>query len=482
MEGSTSQARVFISNSWTTPQHEQWVLDLAERLSGDGIVVTLDKWDLKEGQDKHVFMEQMVHDENITKVLVICDLGYQTKADDRKGGVGTETQLISKEVYENTAQEKFIPVVRQFDQDGNPCIPHFMASRIYIDLSSEDTFEENYQKLVRNLYGKPLLKRPPLGTAPAYIADEDQIPLKTSRKVAAVKDALLNDRRSANGLIADFLETFVSSLEDFRITGGAVAGFDDKVVGSVEKMQPLRDDFIDFCSTLFKYRDSVDLDQLHEFWEKVIPFTFRPESVQSWTEVDFDNYRFFNYELMLSFMAVLLQLRKYQQAGFFLQSQYFYRNDTCDLKQNGIEMFNRHVRSLDEFRNNRLGLRRVTLTADLIKARATRKDLSFGEIRDADLVIHYVTELRGGRFGWFPRTSVYGGRGSGIELFDRMVSRRHFDKIKDLFSVDTVDELKALIEQYVQNTGNRRGFANMLDYDIRPLENVIDRQTIATTP
>jgi len=52
MRGSTEQPKVFISYSWSSPQHEQWVLDLAERLSGDGIIVVLDKWDLKEGQDK----------------------------------------------------------------------------------------------------------------------------------------------------------------------------------------------------------------------------------------------------------------------------------------------------------------------------------------------------------------------------------------------------------------------------------------------
>lgn len=484
MEGSSSKVKVFVSYSWTTPQHEQWVLELAERLSGDGIVVILDKWDLKEGQDKHVFMEQMIHDESIAKVLVICDLGYQAKADDRKGGVGTETQLISKEVYDNTAQEKFVPIVRQYDKDGKPCIPHFMSSRIYIDLSSDDTFEENYQKLVRNLYGKPLLRRPPLGTAPAYITDEDQILLKTSRKVAAIKDALLNERRSVGGLISDFLETVVSSLEDFRLTGGANAGFDDKVASSIEKMLPLRDDFIDFTFALFKYRDPVDLDQLHGFWEKLIPFGFRPEHVGSWTEVDFDNFKFFNYELMLSFMAVLLQLKKYREAGFFVNSQYVYHNSTVQLKQNGIVIFNRYAESLDQFRNNRLGLNRVSVTADLIKARATRKDVSFGNIRETDLVLYYVTELRGSRrFGWFPRTSAYGGHGSGIELFDRMVSSRHFERVKALFGVDTVDELKTLVDEYVARTrDNKQGFAGMWDYGILPLENVVVPQEIATTP
>jgi|SRR5438128_12612816 len=69
-------------------------------------------------------------------------------------------------------------------------------------------------------------------------------------------------------------------------------------------MLPLRDDLIDFTLMLFKYRDSVDLDQLHGFWERMISFTFRPEQVGTWTEVDFDNFRFFNYELMLYFMAI----------------------------------------------------------------------------------------------------------------------------------------------------------------------------------
>lgn len=36
---------IFISYSWTTPEHELWVYNLAERLmSSDGIDVKLDKW------------------------------------------------------------------------------------------------------------------------------------------------------------------------------------------------------------------------------------------------------------------------------------------------------------------------------------------------------------------------------------------------------------------------------------------------------
>jgi hypothetical protein len=72
---------VFISYCWTSPEHEKWVHDLALRLmETDGIDVKLDKWDLKPGQDKFAFMESMVNDNSIDKVLIICDKGYKEKA------------------------------------------------------------------------------------------------------------------------------------------------------------------------------------------------------------------------------------------------------------------------------------------------------------------------------------------------------------------------------------------------------------------
>ena len=480
MKGSTAQPKVFISYSWTSPQHEQWVLDLAERLSGDGIVTVLDKWDLKEGQDKHVFMEQMVNDVSIKKVLVVCDRVYQTKADDRKGGVGTETQLISKEVYENTVQEKFIPIVRGYDDAGEPCIPHYMASRIYIDLSSDEKFEESYQKLIRNLYDKPLLKRPALGTPPAYIAEEEQIVLKTSHKVTEIKNALLNDRRSSNGLISDYLDTVISSLEDFRLSGGSVPDFDDRVVETIEKMLPVRDDFIDFIFTVFKYQESVDLEKFYNFFEKLIPFSYRPADVQSYTEVDYDNYKFFTYELILNFVAILLKLKKYKEVSHFVNSQYFYRHPNhSELTHIGIEIFDNYPRSLDEIRNKRLDKRRVSLTADLIKEHSTRTDITFDEIKQADLVLYYITELHGGHFSWFPRTSVYNSRGSAVELFERMVSLQYFEKIKGLFDIQNIEQLKKMIAEYIEKNEDRQR-RHSWDYEILPLENVIDPNKIGT--
>ncbi|RZK14665.1 MAG: TIR domain-containing protein, partial [Flavobacterium sp.] len=85
---------VFISYSWSSPKHEDWVISLAERLMSDGVEVVIDKWNLKEGHDKYHFMESMVNSAEIEKVLLILDKKYSERADQKAGGVGTETQII----------------------------------------------------------------------------------------------------------------------------------------------------------------------------------------------------------------------------------------------------------------------------------------------------------------------------------------------------------------------------------------------------
>ncbi|MEA2756764.1 MAG: hypothetical protein QOJ54_3053, partial [Aliidongia sp.] len=64
--------KLFISYSWTSEDHKQWVLDLATGLRENGVDVILDRWHLLNGQDTHVFMEQMVNDPEIEHVALIC--------------------------------------------------------------------------------------------------------------------------------------------------------------------------------------------------------------------------------------------------------------------------------------------------------------------------------------------------------------------------------------------------------------------------
>jgi hypothetical protein len=86
--------RVFISYSWTSPNHERWVMDLATQLVESGVDVILDKWNLREGNHAYKFMESMVTDSKVTKVIIVSDKRYAEKADNRKGGLGAESQRV----------------------------------------------------------------------------------------------------------------------------------------------------------------------------------------------------------------------------------------------------------------------------------------------------------------------------------------------------------------------------------------------------
>lgn len=156
--------KVMISYAWSSEPHKQWVLDLATRLREDGgVEVILDRWHLNKGHNKYVFMEKMVTDSAVIKVLMVCDAEFQEKANAKEGGVGDESLVISPHIYGKATQEKFIPLIRERDDDGKECVPAFIDGRMYIDFCNEEEFEDKYDELLRLIHGRPELTPPPIG-------------------------------------------------------------------------------------------------------------------------------------------------------------------------------------------------------------------------------------------------------------------------------------------------------------------------------
>ena len=166
--------KIFISYAWANNNTTSFVLNLSRRLSAHGVEVILDRWSLKEGQDKYSFMEKTVNDDSITNVLLVCDKAYKERADARRGGVGDETTVITPEIYGNASQTKFIPILLERDDNGNDYLPAYIKSRLYVDFSNENDYESSYEKLLRRLYDKPSYKQPPLGKPPAWL-EEDSV-------------------------------------------------------------------------------------------------------------------------------------------------------------------------------------------------------------------------------------------------------------------------------------------------------------------
>ena len=237
--------KLFISYSWTTPSHVAWVIQLATRLRESGIDVILDKWDLKEGQDSHAFMERMVTDPEIKKVLIICDKEYVAKADDRSGGVGTETQIITPEIYGKQDQSKFVAVTTERDKAGEPYVPAFYGSRIFIDLSDSATYAENFEKLLRWAFDQPLNRKPPIGRKPEFLSEEERaVSLATSSPFMRAVDAIQNNRGNAVALTTEYFEELTAEFEKLRIEHNSEDPLDELVIQSIESFLPYRNEVI----------------------------------------------------------------------------------------------------------------------------------------------------------------------------------------------------------------------------------------------
>ncbi len=444
--------KLFVSYSWSTPAHEQWVLDLATEVSNSGVEVILDKWDLREGHDSVAFMEMMVTDPSITKVLMICDRAYTTKADGRAGGVGTETQIISREVYEKQSQDKFAAVVAEKDEAGKPYLPTYYKSRIYIDLSESDRYAEGFEKLLRWIFDKPLYVKPEIGKPPSFLTDSTAPLLGTTVLSKRVIEGLKNDKSYVRGALDEYLSLFTDNLERFRLSG-TDGEQDDRVVKSIEDFTPSRNEFLNILTTLSQYGDTVSYGpKLHRFFESLIRYLSRPPEVHQWNEADFDNFKFIIHELFLYALAILLRGEHFE-AAVKLLSQPYYVSGNSDHGKNATVtyiVFWDYLSSL-EVRNKRLASRRLSLRADLLEQRSKTTGIPFQQVMQADFICFLRADLlHTNRYdNWYPETLIYATRHyRPFEVFARSISKAYLDRILPLLGVSSLNEVKKKLDEY----------------------------------
>ena len=164
-----SVPKVFISYSWDSDAHKEWVRHLAERLVANGVEVTLDQWKLTLGQSLTQFMEAAIVDSDY--IVVVCTPNYSSRSIARTGGVGYEQQIISGRIVAGLPREKFIPVVREGDfQPGAECaIPAMFSGTFALDMRDPEREDASLETLLRAIYRRPLYEAPRRGNPPQWL-------------------------------------------------------------------------------------------------------------------------------------------------------------------------------------------------------------------------------------------------------------------------------------------------------------------------
>lgn len=157
------QPKVFISYSWDSESHKEWVKRLTDSLIEKGVDAHLDQYDLELGDRLPKYMENQITNSDF--VLIICTENYKKKADNRKSGVGYEGHIISGELLLSADEKKFIPILRSDDIFN--IMPIFLAGKLGVRLKDDFSVDDNaFQDLLATLFNVKIKSKPKLGEIP----------------------------------------------------------------------------------------------------------------------------------------------------------------------------------------------------------------------------------------------------------------------------------------------------------------------------
>lgn len=479
---------VFISYSWTNDEHIERVLDFAYQLMNDHVQVIIDEWDAPEGIDLNYFMEENVRSPETDFVLIVSDKEYAIKADNRDGGVGKETQIISKRVYDDVKQTKFIPIVWETSEDGKPYLPDYLSSRRYFDLSPKNYYK-NYNRLLRRLHNVPENPKPKLGEFPQEL-------LKTKPRYPKLKEInstfetkVDKNPKAIDSITKDFTNNFYKSLEDFRIkletnNPNEIA---TQVYANIESYTPLRDYYIEFFDKATKVFAYAPLDGsiLIEFFEKMFNNFTTPKLGESYKIEDYMNFDFIIRELFLYSILIALDNYDYELVATLLNNPYYFKDIYQDSQdpQTFIEL-DRRGRILTDryltlhYQNKELN--QITGMGHNLVSRI-HPNYEVEALVNADILCCHISVINfDNSSDWFPFTYIY-KESSSFPFYQKLTSETHCEKVKCIFDIEYKHELEEKINVSKNFFEARRyGFSNaMLNY-VKPISSYVNVKNIAT--
>ncbi|WGK69355.1 TIR domain-containing protein [Candidatus Haliotispira prima] len=454
--------KVFISYSWKSSEFQKEIVSWADRLLHDGIEVVMDVYDLKEGDDKFVFMEQMVNDESVTHVLVICDSTYTQKANKRESGVGTESQIISKNVYEKVKQSKFIPIITDYNENGKPYLPTFMETRIWIDFSSVEKVNLNWEQLVRLIYDKPLMVKPKKGNKPQYIDQtEKKVTTLTYSKLRTLKSSIENNRFGIEGYRSDFFKEIYHTIDSFRTRDRSAEISGQQILENLIQLKEIRNNLIDWLMFEGKYTKEDSFSELLiDLLENLVELRSRPRELNPWSEEMLETQRIFVYEVFVYIISGLLKLKKYSLihevlTTHYLQSESDRRRSERDFVD--FYIFQGSFQSLQILAPE--GQRLESPVGEYIKQHCDRVDIKLSNLIESDLIIYLMSLIKESGM-WYPQMTYYQPYNEKVEFFIRCIQKKNFKNLSVITGISDVEELRERVKKTVDEIGDTHRFGS----------------------
>jgi len=436
MKPTINKPKVFISYAWGDDMYQEKIRSFATFLMDSGIDVVLDQWCLNEGNDTYKFMEQSVTDQSITNVLILLDENYTKKANDRKGGVGTETQIITPELYNKANQTKFIPIIFE-KKDNQIYCPAYLKSLLYVDLSDDSTYENNLKYLVRLLYGIKTYKKPELGFTPDWVENENTPTIDNFLNLNFLKSNIsVNEKiNKINELLNNVSKKFIEHNITIKQTTNGELIKEDYFKAykdlSIYKNEAYK--IINASSYLENIKEIVA-----EFLENI--FNGIPTN-DSYTEIKF----IVIHEMFLHILGHFYKIKSFDTIGYLLSKTYFIKR--YNIHESSFSMFYcTEFQNLDNSINYVNKTNKLTAIGDYWISNLNADFCDKESLIFVDLLLNIFSQtkiINNINVFWFPWLYIYDLYHNSITSFAfKLKSKNECLKIIKLFNLTSINEFK----------------------------------------
>ncbi len=443
--------KVFISYAWGTDAYQDKVMQFCSRLQGEcGIEVIIDKCSLDAGNDTTDFMERCVKDPTVNFVIMLLDKNYAEKADARRGGVGTETQIISAKVYEDTEQTKFVPVVFERDANDKVYIPTYLVSRYHFDLTKENANDE-FMRLVRHLHGFKTFILPPLGTRPDWVSQSTVLSPVVSGTLLTIGNT--TDEALIRRETKKALKSIIESIFFISITNEETEQFKtdaQKYLEFLHTFRPYRD------ATITVFKQIVN----KEYFEDIAADFFEEYKNRQTVVQQINNYMYqaisaMLHELFIYTIAVMWDAEEYSKIRGLITRTYITNGKYGGIETgtiNGLVYSGDKTDLIDSAKNNVDNKKYHSGLAQLWTEHIM-SGLSLELITFADLLVcnlHIIDEFERD-WNWFPMLYIYATDNLIFKRFSiGLQSARHIIRLRGLFGDPSPEAIRKGLQKMVE--------------------------------
>lgn len=233
-----------------------------------------------------------------------------------------------------------------------------------------------------------------------------------------LKQALERKTPDTSAVAKEFLEGIYSSLESLRPDFSQFQERDDAIMDQIEKGAAVTTEFLEGCKVVCRFKSHDAIKIFYAFFGKILTLYDVPRGFSgSHNQIDFDGFKFLGYEMFVGFMALLIRYELWGVLSECLSEGLFLEKDNSE-KFVDFERVSVYVGALDEVRNKRLNLNRLSVMADQSKSRFGDKTrlaelISHREFMEADYFLflrtlcHLESPDKSLWGSWCPRSCLY---------------------------------------------------------------------------